>query len=445
LSDAEDAEAVQQALQSEQVRLHGENVWAEVGGSASAGIVLAAMLWRIERPAVIDVWLALLALTVLARTLADVALRRERSRGAPPAAMLARLHRHSLAHGITWGLASVVLYPSGHLIYEALLALVIVGMTAGCLAVTLFDLRAGLYFNVLATAPLVWRLASQGEDIHWALAALSLLFLAVVTMVGLRGWRGTRDNIALRVASARHAQALYAAKLDAERASRAKSEFLSRMSHELRTPLNAVLGFAQLLSADPEHALSARQQTQLGEIVRGGRHLLDLVNDVLDLARIEAGRMEVQLGRVEAQPLVAECISLLAPMAQARQVTLSSTGGAFAVRADRRRLSQVVLNLVSNAIKFNREGGAVRIDCVRSDERVRISVHDTGRGMSPEQRQRLFRAFERTDVYGASEDGAGIGLVVSKELVELMNGRIGLRSEPGAGSTFWVELDEALE
>ncbi len=239
--------------------------------------------------------------------------------------------------------------------------------------------------------------------------------------------------------------ALRAAKEEAERANRAKSDFLSRMSHELRTPLNAVLGFAQLLQSDADDPLSARQQARVHELMRGGRHLLSLINEVLDLARIEAGALQLQLGPVDLQPLVDDCLPLVQAMAAARGITLRvrpPPPGGCRVQADPTRLRQVLLNLLSNAIKYNRPGGAVELAWwgAPATRSVRIEVQDTGPGISAAQQTRLFQAFERLDAEQSDVEGAGIGLALSKWLVDLMRGSIGMRSTPGQGSTFWVEL-----
>ncbi len=229
---------------------------------------------------------------------------------------------------------------------------------------------------------------------------------------------------------------------EAERANQAKSEFLSRMRHELRTPLNAILGFAQLLELDP---LSAEQQESVGHILEAGRHLLELINEVLDMARIEAGRLAISLDTVSVRGLVQETLDLIRPLAAKANVQLTAEASGTSERhilADRQRIKQVLLNLLSNAVKYNRLGGTVELSCEETTEgRLRINVSDTGPGIPPEQMEQLFTPFERLGAEQAGVEGTGLGLVLSKRLVEAMGGRLGVESHVGQGSTFWVDLD----
>ena len=235
---------------------------------------------------------------------------------------------------------------------------------------------------------------------------------------------------------------LIAAKDEAERANRAKSEFLSRMSHELRTPLNAVLGFGQLLESDRDDPLRDAQRARVQELLRGGRHLLSLINDVLDLARIEAGTLKLQLTEVSLADTVGDCLRLVAPMAVQRDIGLACQANADndRVMADPVRLKQVLLNLLSNAIKYSPAGGSVNVAWRADGAALRLDVEDSGPGLAAAQQDRLFQAFERLDADASGVEGAGIGLALSKWLVDLMHGEIGVRSVPGQGSTFWVRL-----
>ena len=236
-----------------------------------------------------------------------------------------------------------------------------------------------------------------------------------------------------------------AAEEAAHRANQAKSEFLSRMSHELRTPLNAILGFAQLMeleAGDNAHREGVQQ------ILQAGRHLLDLINEVLDISKIEAGQLALTLEPVDVSHVAGETLTLVLPLAAARNLTISSEGASNArearVLADGQRLKQVLLNLLGNAVKYNSEGGRIGLSWeVTATNHVRINVSDSGPGISTEKLNRLFNPFDRLDMEGSAIEGTGLGLALSKRLVELMGGTIGVVSAPGAGSTFWVELSRA--
>jgi signal transduction histidine kinase len=230
---------------------------------------------------------------------------------------------------------------------------------------------------------------------------------------------------------------------EADRANQAKSEFLSRMSHELRTPLNAILGFAQLLELD---ALDVRQRDNVAHIVAGGKHLLDLINEVLEISRIEVGSMSPTIEPVRVGAVVREAIELVGPLASQRQIELKAELDGrrdLWIAADQQRLKQVLLNLLANAVKYNREGGSVAVRIKQLGGRVRILVTDTGMGIPQDQLPRLFIPFERLGAEASGVEGTGLGLVLALRLAEAMHGSLGVESQPWIGSTFHVELPVA--
>jgi len=227
----------------------------------------------------------------------------------------------------------------------------------------------------------------------------------------------------------------------ADKANRAKSEFLSSMSHELRTPLNAVLGFAQLMASDVPPP-SVPQQRSLDQILKGGWYLLRLINEILDLAMIESGKVTMSEEAMSLLDVLQDCQAMIAPQAEKRGISMyfPRCGQAFYIHADRTRVKQVMINLLSNAIKYNQGGGSVRVECRQRGNRVRASVTDSGAGLSTEQMAQLFQPFNRLGQESGTEEGTGIGLVVTRQLVELMGGEIGVDSTVGVGTTFWVEF-----
>jgi signal transduction histidine kinase len=227
----------------------------------------------------------------------------------------------------------------------------------------------------------------------------------------------------------------------AEAASRAKSEFLASMSHELRTPLNAIMGYAQLLAAEPDVPQASQHQAQI--INQAGAHLLALINDLIDLSRIESGKLQVGTELVSACAVLEESLILATPLAQKRGIKLHfepCLGKLPMVRVDPVRLRQIILNLLANAIKYNHPQGNVRLVCQVNSGRVRIQVSDTGPGIPAAKQARLFQAFDRLGAERGEVEGSGIGLVITQRITQAMAGSIGFESSEGRGSTFWVEF-----
>ncbi|MCK5444365.1 MAG: PAS domain-containing protein [Rhodospirillaceae bacterium] len=239
------------------------------------------------------------------------------------------------------------------------------------------------------------------------------------------------------------------AKEEADQANSAKSDFLSSMSHELRTPMNAILGFGQMLEYNPKEPLTGAQKESVDHIMKGGQHLLELINDVLDLAKIESGKTDLSIEDISISEILDECLSLITPMADARGIKIIVEDGVSKsghIRADHTRFKQSLLNLMSNAVKYNREKGSITIDCKPTlDDMLHISVTDTGEGISSDDFEDLFAPFNRLSAENSDIEGTGIGLTITKQLIERMNGHIGVRSEVGKGSTFWIKLPLAEE
>jgi signal transduction histidine kinase/AmiR/NasT family two-component response regulator len=290
-------------------------------------------------------------------------------------------------------------------------------------------------------------------------------FPAVVSVTALRDAQdaiigylliGT-DNTARQLVEAERAlldQALQAknaelesAKFVAEKANLAKSDFLSSMSHELRTPLSAILGFAQLMESGSPSP-TASQKRSIDQILQGGWYLLELINEILDLALIESGKLSLSLEPISLAEVLHECQDMIGPQAQKRgiSVTFPRFDIPHFVEADRTRIKQVFINLLSNAIKYNRVSGSVVVDHVTSTPgRIRICVRDSGEGLTAEQMTQLFQPFNRLGQEAGGEEGTGIGLVTAKRLIEVMGGSIGAESTVGTGSVFWIELNLSTE
>jgi signal transduction histidine kinase/ActR/RegA family two-component response regulator len=302
----------------------------------------------------------------------------------------------------------------------------------------------GLGWAVTAAIPngrVYQQLDALRSTVYTVAAVLCLVLLAGLVFVA----RTLRQRQRAEDAAAETRQALEQARIAAEEAQRqaeqansAKSQFLSRMSHELRTPLNAVLGFGQLLEMD---TLTNEQDESVEQIMKAGQHLLGLINEVLDISRIEAGALSLSLEPVDLAEALDEAVALVRPLANQAGITISTDQSETScyVSADRQRLKQVLLNLLSNAVKYNRRGGTVDISLTACDDTARLEVKDSGEGIAPDKLDKLFQPFERLGADLKQIDGTGLGLVLSKGLIEAMGGQIGVNSNPG-GSTFWIEL-----
>ncbi|MCK9637991.1 MAG: ATP-binding protein [Methylobacter tundripaludum] len=439
ISAAEEAAAIR----AEQVRSLYANTPTAVVGNALVASILAYMQWgAVAAPAVIG-WLAFFLLTLGVRMLLFVTQRR----AAPgdDRIWLRRFRISIAAVGVAWGLASLLVFPPHDLPHQVFLTFALGGMASAAITTLSIDRVSSLTFTLPALVSVIVRLFVEGTTIQTTMGVMIALFLLLTDMVAQRTYRTLRENVMLRISIARREQALIKALDEAESANNAKSEFLSRMSHELRTPLNAIMGFSQLLEINQGNPLTPEQTDYVQEILYAGQHLLELINEVLDLARIESGRIELSLEPVEMSQLVDECVALLQPLVAEHHIKLSlDIDSTAAVQADRFRLRQVLLNLLSNAIKYNHHAGSVHIVCQPAHEGMaRIMVKDSGRGIPATALPRLFRAFERIESAYSGIEGTGIGLALSKRLVEAMQGVIGVESVVGEGSVFWVELPAA--
>jgi signal transduction histidine kinase len=283
-----------------------------------------------------------------------------------------------------------------------------------------------------------WRLRHGGSP-FWANVVITALRDTEGELIGFA--KVTRDMSDRRDAEQKVAEAYRAEAAALHQADLAKNQFLSRVSHELRTPLNAILGFGQLLQLEGP---GAEQVESIDEIMNAGRHLLELINDVLDITQVESGDLDLTLEPIDIAAAVHDVVQLLTPFAAARGIVVTAPSphhDGIDVLADRRRLKQVLMNLLFNAIKYNDEGGTVRITFeTRPTGQVVLSITDSGPGIDEDKLTLIFAPFERLDAARSNIEGTGLGLALSRRLVEAMGGVIGVESIRDEGSTFWVEL-----
>jgi signal transduction histidine kinase len=448
-AEASDASPSSAAVENARLRLLAENqrglIWANLAVSCVFASAMSYISGRLDA-----VWLLspMIPLSILRYWMAQRFLRAEQ----PADDEARRRHRFgfiglTLASSLIWSTALIAATPFDDTRAVSLSVFVIAGMSAGSIAgLSVYRLA---YLSYLLPLNLLFmiRLAVERDEILYILALCMLVYVVVLAMFGRNANMQTTAVLRLGLENLRLVEEISNERDRAENASRAKSEFLSSMSHELRTPLNSILGFSQLLADDPDDPPSETHLRYINQVLDNGDHLLALINQVLDLSRIESGKLKVEIVDISLVEMVEDCIAKSRPAAEKRDIRLiveDSVKFAPACRADPMHLRQILLNLISNGIKYNIDNGAVRLSASRSaDDRLRINVADTGTGIPQEMQPHIFEAFNRLGHESGSIEGSGIGLTISKQLTELMGGRIGFRSESGSETAFWIELPVA--
>ncbi len=341
-----------------------------------------------------------------------------------------------------WGIyvaASLYLYQT--ITINMVILMFTIGIAAGAATSLFIWKRLTQMYLLLIFLPIMIVVVMQWNIITasliFGLSAYFVFLLVQVNRANKEYWQSLYANKLLQ----KQAEELVEAKEQAEKASMAKTEFLSSMSHELRTPLNAILGFTQLLATDPDSPPNKQQKDSLSHITKASEHLLTLINQVLELAKIESGKFELQLAAIDIGKVVNDCLPLIQTLAHEKQISLDiDPAPAKPVLADAMRLKQVLINLLNNGIKYNKKGGKLSLSYDQMGDKLRIRIQDTGIGISEKHQEQMFRSFSRLGQENSTTEGSGVGLVITKNLLEAMHCRLDFESRESVGSTFWFDL-----
>lgn len=430
---------------SEQVRLLYKPFGLTIFATLVAATMFVAVQWHFIDSVILGSWLATITVIMAFRTMLYIAYRR-----ASPGVAESRLWGNRFVIGVAvtglaWGVGSVLLFPEDNMEHQLVVALVMMGLSAGAVT-NLGVMRAALLALIIPVLlPVIILFINEASYASLLIASMIVLSFIFFVKGAANNYQTTQEAIRLRLEAVAREQELKVAKEQAESANRAKSEFLANVSHEFRTPLGAILGFSQLISiesGDNEVKSNARV------IEHAGDHLLSLINDILDLSRIEAGKISVMPEQLSLYEIVQECIVLITPAAMKRGITIDNMlvqKNEYSAFVDPLRIKQVILNILSNAVKYNRENGSISIKIVPgAGNNWELQISDTGEGLDENQLQHLFQPYERVGADRHSVEGTGIGLAISRQLMELMDGSISCKSVKGIGSVFTVDIPQSI-
>lgn len=341
--------------------------------------------------------------------------------------------------GLAWSCVSIWLLPPNDSVYHYVPALILIGVSAGAVTSLGFKMRNIVTYFLFLLVPLFISEVMVGTFISSVVAFLTVIFVILALSNTKRINTAMIENISFRYEAESHEQELIENKDAAIAANSAKTRFVSMISHEIRTPLNAILGFGQLLKMSDSPELNEEQHDYTQGIIESGKHLLSLIEELLDMSEIEAGNLRISMDGVSLAEVLNESITLLSPVAaNSNYEIINEIDSDYFIMADHKRLKQIFINLMSNAIKYNDGQGKVIISATeKEDGHVRISFSDNGFGIAEEQQEDLFDAFTR---FNTTKEGIGLGLFITKKIVNMMSGNIGVESEEGKGSTFWVDI-----
>lgn len=404
------------------------------------GLSLVAILWGVIDTVLLISWLSVLLVISFSRFILYTRYMKSTINNIEGLLYWDKLfYFYLILTGLTWSCVSIWLLPGDETAVHYVPVLILIGISAGAVTSLGFNMRNITTYFLLLLVPLFISEMMAGTFLSYVVSFLTIVFIILALSNANRISKTLTENIALHYKSESHTQDLIESRNTAIAANSAKTNFISMISHELRTPLNGILGFAQLLKMSVQPPLNTEQDDQVNGIFDSGHHLLSLIEELLDLSKIESHKLNVTIIDVSLANVVSESIAILNSVASEYNIQISNNiENIYLVKADEKRLKQVLINLISNAIKYNHQNGKVTIDVSKTDNNmIRVSVSDNGDGLTEEQQKELFKPFTR---YNDTKEGIGLGLYITQNLLELMHGNVGVESKFNDGSTFWFEL-----
>lgn len=433
--------SLDERVYSEQVKLLYKALPASILANCIAGLLIIRIQWPVIQDTVPVIWLFVFEFFMILR--AALYFKYSRTSGIENYRFWG--NAFVFASGITgllWGVAGVIMFPAGNELYQMTLIFCLMAMSAGAVTSHSFLKAPPFIFIFFSTTPLFVRFLFEETSLSLSLGAVLVLSVIYLLMSSNRGVNSAAENIRMRFNAVDKEEEIKNSERAVEKANRAKDEFFSLMNHELRTPLNSILGYGQLLKMGAKDE-EAKDNAQ--EVLIAGNHLLKLINEILVLSKIESTSPVLKFQPVNLNKIIEECLSLIRPLAIERHITITddiSTKTEYMIYSDQIRIKQILINLFSNAVKYNKDGGNIRLHCEEiSPGRLRIFVSDSGVGLSEDQQATLFVPFERRNADKKGKSDISIGLHVTKFLLKEMEGDIGVESQLGQGSTFWIEVN----
>lgn len=438
-NDNSQAEALDKKIFQETV----ESLYKALPSSVIATIIIAtvlvAVLWQVIDTTLLITWLSIVASINISRLVLYKYHFQAINNGNKTNFWDRAFYFLLVVNGLCWSCVSLWLLPDNDSVYHYFPALILIGISAGAVTSLSFSMRNIITYFILLLLPLFIVEIMIGTFLSYSVAGLTFVLTVFALSSAKRINQTIIENIVLHHDSENHRQELIASKDTAIAANSAKTNFISMISHELRTPLNAILGFGQLLKMSDAPKLNEEQNEQTQGIIDSGKHLLTLIEELLELSKIEAHKLTIEINTVSITDALNESLAILNPVAAENNIEIiNHVDNQYLVKAEHKRLKQIFINLISNAIKYSNEKGSVTINAsLQANNRIRFLVEDKGNGLTAIQKTELFNPFQRFD---NNKEGLGLGLYITKNLIELMHGEIGVESEINHGSKFWFEL-----